>query len=140
MIRPIVIAGFAMAVATSVQAMPRATPPHADSLVTQVREGCGVGRVMVAGQCVSRHDIRQARRDYYYGNGGPYGSAFGDTPAAHAVTHYDNSYGNNYGNSYGNTWGNYGYGGWNDYASRNGIVCQPGTYVRLGDGQLYHCQ
>ena len=36
-------------------------------------------------------------------------------------------------------WGNYGYSGWTDYASRNGIICEPGTLVRLG-GVEYLCQ
>jgi hypothetical protein len=53
---------LALALASSTQAIPVAPvqPPH--SMITQVREGCGLGMVMVDGQCVSRHDIRQARR------------------------------------------------------------------------------
>ncbi len=34
----------------------------------------------------------------------------------------------------------YGYADWADYASRNGIVCEPGTLVKGGDGILYVCQ
>ena len=34
----------------------------------------------------------------------------------------------------------YGYNGWNDYAARNGIVCQPGTYFRGQDGMQHVCQ
>ncbi len=34
----------------------------------------------------------------------------------------------------------YGYGGWNDYAARNGIVCQPGSYFRGQDGLRHLCQ
>ena len=34
----------------------------------------------------------------------------------------------------------YGYNGWNDYAARNGIVCQPGTYFRGDDGLQHLCQ
>ena len=34
----------------------------------------------------------------------------------------------------------YGYNGWNDYAARNGIVCQPGTYFRGEDGLQHLCQ
>lgn len=34
----------------------------------------------------------------------------------------------------------YGYNGWNDYAARNGIVCQPGTYFRGQDGLQHLCQ
>jgi len=34
------------------------------------------------------------------------------------------------------------YGGaWSqDYATRNGIICQPGTMVRLDDGLMHRCQ
>ena len=50
----------------------------------------------------------------YYGGGGPYAY---------------------YGAGYG------GPGLWNqDYATRNGFVCQPGTMVRLDDGRMYPCQ
>jgi hypothetical protein len=41
---------------------------------------------------------------------------------------------------YGGSYAGYGYGGWDDYATRNGIICQPGTTVRLPDGVLYLCQ
>lgn len=34
----------------------------------------------------------------------------------------------------------YSYTGWDDYASRNGIGCRPGTLVKGGDGILYICQ
>jgi len=39
----------------------------------------------------------------------------------------------------------YGYyggpGAWSqDYAARNGIICQPGTLVRLEDGLMHRCQ
>jgi hypothetical protein len=58
----------------------------------------------------------------YYGGGGPY--AGGGAPQAY------------YGGAY--------YGGpgvWSqDYAARNGIICQPGTMVRLEDGQMHRCQ
>jgi hypothetical protein len=53
----------------------------------------------------------------YYGGGGPY--AGGGAPQAY----------------YG------GPGVWSqDYAARNGIICQPGTMVRLEDGQMHRCQ
>jgi hypothetical protein len=35
---------------------------------------------------------------------------------------------------------NYSYGGWSDYATRNGIGCVPGTVIKGGDGILYLCQ
>jgi len=56
----------------------------------------------------------------YYGGGGPYAY-------------------------YGGDGGPYGYysgpGAWSqDYAARNGIICQPGTMVRLEDGLMHRCQ
>jgi hypothetical protein len=65
MIRLIVIAGFALVVATSAQGM---TAPllQPDSLITKVAAGCGIGRTMVNGKCETRiekrHERRQARR------------------------------------------------------------------------------
>ena len=55
----------------------------------------------------------------YYGGGGPYASYGGD----------------------GGSYGYYGQGAWSqDYAARNGIICQPGTMVRLDDGLMHNCQ
>jgi hypothetical protein len=34
----------------------------------------------------------------------------------------------------------YGYSGWDDYQTRNGIKCTPGTMVKLDDGHMYVCQ
>jgi len=62
MIRLIAVAGFALAVATSAQAMRPAPIPQSDGMITQVRFGCGPGRTLVAGQCVARTTIRQTRR------------------------------------------------------------------------------
>jgi hypothetical protein len=62
MIRLIAVAGFALAVATSAQAMTPAPIPQSDGMITQVRLGCGAGRTMVGGQCVARTTIRQTRR------------------------------------------------------------------------------
>ena len=61
MIRLIAIASFALAFATSAHAMTLA-PLQSDSVITQVREACGAGRVRVNGVCVARTDIRQTRR------------------------------------------------------------------------------
>lgn len=41
---------------------------------------------------------------------------------------------------YGSGGGPYAYYGAQDYATRNGFVCQPGTMVRLDDGRMYPCQ
>jgi len=58
----------------------------------------------------------------YYGGGGPYAYYGGD--AAGGSSGY-----------YG------GPGAWSqDYAARNGIICQPGTMVRLEDGLMHRCQ
>jgi hypothetical protein len=60
---------FALALATSVQAMP-VTPTHqADGLITQVREACGAGMHMVNGRCVTTMARRQARRCLVWGAG-----------------------------------------------------------------------
>ena len=41
----------------------------------------------------------------------------------------------------GGAYGYYGPGAWSqDYATRNGIICQPGTMVRLEDGLMHRCQ
>ena len=55
------LATSALALATSAQAMPVA-PLHPDGMVTQVRAGCGLGRIRVNGVCVARTEIRQTRR------------------------------------------------------------------------------
>jgi hypothetical protein len=63
MIRLIAIAGFAVAVATSVQAMPLPQLHQQDGLMTQVREACGAGRVRINGVCVARTTTRHVRRE-----------------------------------------------------------------------------
>jgi hypothetical protein len=62
MIRLIAVAGFALAVATSAQAMTPAPIHQPYSIITQVAAGCGPGRTMVNGVCVARTTIRQTRR------------------------------------------------------------------------------
>jgi hypothetical protein len=62
MIRLIAVAGFALAITTSAQAMTPAPISHPDGMITQIRTGCGAGRVMVNGVCVARTTIRQTRR------------------------------------------------------------------------------
>jgi len=62
MIRWIAVAGFALAVATSAEAM-RGAPIHQpDGMMTQVAYGCGPGRTRVGGVCVARTTIRHTRR------------------------------------------------------------------------------
>jgi hypothetical protein len=61
----------------------------------------------------------------YYSGGGPYASYGGGAPYAGGVSQ----------GYYG------GPGVWSqDYAARNGIICQPGTMVRLEDGLMHRCQ
>ena len=62
----------------------------------------------------------------YYGGGGPYAYYGGGAPYAGS----------------GVSQGYYGGPGvWSqDYAARNGIICQPGTMVRLDDGLMHRCQ
>jgi len=59
MIRMISAAGFALAVATSAHAMTPAPLAQPERVIVQVREGCGMGRVMVNGVCQSRAAMRQ---------------------------------------------------------------------------------
>ena len=49
MIRLIAFAAFALAVATSAQAMSPVPLHQSDGMITQVREACGAGRVRING-------------------------------------------------------------------------------------------
>jgi hypothetical protein len=62
MIRLIAVAGFASAVATSVQAMTPVPISQPDGMITRVAAACGVGRTRVNGVCVARTAVRQTRR------------------------------------------------------------------------------
>jgi hypothetical protein len=62
MIRLIAVAGFALLVATSTQAMTTAPIAQPDGMITQVALACGVGRTRVNGVCVARTTIRHTRR------------------------------------------------------------------------------
>ena len=62
MIRLIAIAAFALAAATSAQAMSPAPLHQADGMITQVREACGTGMHMVNGTCVRTAVRRNAAR------------------------------------------------------------------------------
>jgi hypothetical protein len=70
MIKLIAVATVALAFATTAEAIPRTPAPQSESMITQVREGCGVGRVRINGVCVTR------RYGYYGGryNRGLYGT------------------------------------------------------------------
>jgi hypothetical protein len=62
MLRTIAIVVFGLALTSVAQAMPLAPAHQPDGMITQVRMGCGVGRVMVNGVCQSRAAMRQQRR------------------------------------------------------------------------------
>jgi hypothetical protein len=69
MIRLIAVAAFALAVATSPQAMSPAPLYQPDGMTTQVAFGCGPGRTRIGGVCVARTTIRQVRRCAVWGVG-----------------------------------------------------------------------
>jgi hypothetical protein len=62
MIRLVAVAAFALAVATSAQAMSPVPLYQSDGMMTQVRAACGAGRVRVNGVCVARTTTRHVRR------------------------------------------------------------------------------
>ena len=62
MLRLFAVAGFALAVRTSGQAITPAPIPQPDGMITQVRLGCGPFRTRVNGVCVARTTIRHTRR------------------------------------------------------------------------------
>jgi hypothetical protein len=70
MIRHIAIAGFALVVATSAQAITPAPLLQQDSVI-KVAAGCGVGRTMVNGKCQARVEKRHERRQERRGGGQP---------------------------------------------------------------------
>jgi len=62
MIRLIAVAGVALAVATSAEAMTPAPMPQRQGMITQVAYACGPGMTRVHGVCVARTTVRHARR------------------------------------------------------------------------------
>jgi len=66
------------------------------------------------------------------GYGGPYVHSAGSGLSWYAVRAY----------YWGGPWSGpgYSYTGWDDYASRYGIGCTPGTVITGGDGIPYLCQ
>jgi hypothetical protein len=61
MIRVIAVA-FALALASSAQAMPSTPRQQSDDMVINVREACGAGMHRVNGRCVGTPARRHARR------------------------------------------------------------------------------
>jgi len=63
MIKLIAVAGFALSIATSAQAMtPAPIPQPKNDMLTQIAAACGPGRTRVNGVCVARTTVRQTRR------------------------------------------------------------------------------
>ena len=62
MIRLIAVV-FALAVATSAQAMPLTSLHQPDNMITQIRQACGAGMHLVNGRCVTTSARRHVRRD-----------------------------------------------------------------------------
>ena len=80
-------------------------------------------RRAVAGAAAVGGAVAAGATAAYYTGGGPY-AYYGGGPYAG-----------------GGTYGYYGPDAWSqDYAARNGIICQPGTLVRLDDGRMHRCQ
>ena len=67
MIRLVAVAAFALAVATSAQAMSPVPLHQSDGMITQVRHACGAGMHMVNGVCRTTVMRRQARRCLVWG-------------------------------------------------------------------------
>jgi hypothetical protein len=58
----LLVVAFALTLATSVQAMPRAPVQQPDEIVIKVREACGAGMHRVGGVCVRTPARRGASR------------------------------------------------------------------------------
>jgi hypothetical protein len=109
----------------------------------QARVGRPLTPVSVAG--VARRQTRRAA--YGYGAGvvgaGLAGAAVVGTAAAVAAAPYYGGTGYYSGGLYyrgaGGPYAAYGYPV-QDYATRNGWVCQPGTMVKLDNGRMHRCQ
>jgi hypothetical protein len=68
MLRLIAVAVAGLAMMASAQALTPAPVRQPDGMITQARFGCGPGRTLVAGRCVTRTTIRHTRairRGYY---------------------------------------------------------------------------
>ena len=103
----------------------------------QARVGRPLTPVSVAG--VARRQTRRAVYGY-----GVAGAAAGGAAATVAAGSYYGSpgyYGGPYQTGYygGGPYASYGYPV-QDYATRNGFTCRPGTMTKLDDGRMYPCQ
>ena len=161
MIRSITGATFALFAATSVQAMTPAPIPQPEGMITQVAYGCGPGKTRYQGACVPRYSagvgapyyagvVRPPQPQPYYG-GGAVQSYYGTPgPSYYTEPHYSPYY-HYIADTSGLPWDAvrayyaggpwyYGTNGWDDYASRYGIGCTPGSLIKGGDGFMYVCQ
>ena len=69
MLKLIAVAAFALAFATSAQAMSPVPLGQPDAMTTRIAYGCGPFRTRVAGVCVARTTKRQVRRCAVWGAG-----------------------------------------------------------------------
>ena len=103
----------------------------------QARVGRPLTPVSVAG--VARRQTRRA----VYGYGVAGAAAVGAAATVAAGSYYGSPgyYGGPYQTGYygGGPYASYGYPV-QDYATRNGFTCRPGTMTKLDDGRMYPCQ
>ncbi|OKO75112.1 hypothetical protein AC629_34300 [Bradyrhizobium sp. NAS80.1] len=126
-----------------------------DPAASEDEFGNTIGSPSYSPRATRYHHRRTAYRQPAYVAAGVTGAALG-TAAAVAATPFNvatapyrgwrNAYGaySMYGQPAMYGGGIYGengwYGDWNTFAARNGIVCRPGTWVKLDDGRQYRCQ
>ena len=95
--------------------------PYTRGVERRQARRAAVGAAAVGG-AVAAGALAAGATAAYYGGGGPY--AYYGGPGGYSGAAY-----------YG------GPGVWSqDYATQNGIICQPGTLVRLEDGLMHNCQ
>ena len=109
---------------TDEQASPAITPRRS---ARRAGRGTAMGAGAAAAGAAAAGATAAGATAAYYAGGGPYNAG-----SAYAY------YGGNgpYAGAYYS-----GPGVWSqDYAARNGIICQPGTLIRLEDGLMHRCQ
>ncbi len=101
--------------------------PYTRGVERRQARRAAVGAAAVGG-AVAAGALAAGATAAYYGGGGPYAyyggpAGYGGPGGYSGVAYYG------------------GPGVWSqDYATRNGIICQPGTLVRLEDGLMHNCQ
>jgi hypothetical protein len=96
--------------------------PYTPGVTRRQARRTAAGAAAVGAGAVAAGAVAAGATAAYYGGGGPY--AYYGGPSVYGGPAY-----------YG------GPGVWSqDYAARNGIICQPGTMVRLDDGLMHRCQ